>query len=496
VSLTARVSAFLLVVLAVVLAGFSGGLYLLARTYLYGQVDERLEAALDTLAAAAEIQDGHVEWEPDQRLLPVGRDPAEGQVRWTVRDDRGRLVDRSANLRPGELPAAGPALTGAQTGDVLDGAGQRWRVRQRRVMPIRSEPRALASGERRSGAAPAPPRHAFLVMTVAASLRGVEGTLTSLALALGGLSAALLLLAALLARRLCRRALLPVTRMAGAARSMSATDLGARLPAAGTGDELEDLGRAFNELLGRVEEAFERQRRFTGDASHQLRTPLAAMLGQLEVALRRERPAGEYREALAVAHGQAERLRRIVEALLFLARADAEARQPDLERVDLGAWLTDHLRGWDGHPRRRDLRMDVPPGLSCWVRVQPALLGQLLDNLLDNACKYSEPGASVTVRVGEAPGAVTLAVEDAGCGIATEDLLHVFEPFYRSAQARRLGQAGVGLGLAVAQRIATALDGALTVESEPGKGARFVLRLPPGAGADGTAIAIPTKTSG
>jgi heavy metal sensor kinase len=496
VSLTARVSAFLLAALAVVLAGFSGGLYLLARSYLYGQVDERLEAALDTLAAAAEIQDDHVEWEPDQRQLPVGRDPAEGQVRWTVRDDRGRLVDRSANLRPEDHPAAGPAPADAPTGDVLDGSGQRWRVRQRRVMPMRPGPRAPAGGERSSGAAPAPPRHASLVMTAAASLRGVEGTLASLAFALGGLSAALLLLAALLARRLCRRALRPVTHMAQAARSMSAADLGARLPAAGTGDELEDLGRAFNELLGRVEEAFERQRRFTGDASHQLRTPLAAMLGQLEVALRRERPAGEYREALAVARGQAERLRRIVEALLFLARADAEARLPDLERVDLCAWLTDHLRGWDAHPRRADLRVDLPHGPPRWVRVQPALLGQLLDNLLDNACKYSEPGAPVTVRVGEAPGAVTLVVEDAGSGIAPEDLPHIFEAFYRSAQARRLGRTGVGLGLAVAQRIAAALGGALAVESEPGKGARFVLRLPAGASADGTAVAIPKELSG
>src|SRR5581483_11619807 len=106
--------------------------------------------------------------------------------------------------------------------------------------------------------------------------------------------------------------------------SMSAADLDVRLPAADTGDELEELGLAFNDLLGRLQEAFERQRRFTGDASHQLRTPLTVMLGQIEVALRRDRPAGEYREALSVAHGQAERLRRIVEMLLFLARADAE----------------------------------------------------------------------------------------------------------------------------------------------------------------------------
>jgi heavy metal sensor kinase len=493
-SLTARVSAFLLLALAVVLVSFSAGLYALARTYLYRQVDERLAAALETLAAAAEVQDGHVEWEPEQRRLSLGHDPAEGQVRWTVRDDRGRLVDRSPNLRPADLPDAVAVPAGSRSVDVLNGAGQTWRVMERRFGPDRSAKPSASErphNPEEKGRPGENKQYATLVMTAAVSLRGVDATLSSLALALAGLSAVLLVLAGLLARRLCRRALRPVTQMAQAARSMSAADLGARLPAAGTGDELEDLGRAFNELLGRVEEAFERQRRFTGDASHQLRTPLTVMLGQLEVALRRERPAGEFREALAVAQGQAERLRRIVEALLFLARADAEARLPDLEQVEVGAWLVDQLRPWDTHPRRGDLHFDIPPGPPRWVRVQPALLGQLLDNLLDNAFKYSEPGIPVTVRIGDTPGAVTLAVEDAGRGIAPEDLPHVFEPFYRSAQARRLGRAGVGLGLAVAQRIAAAFGGSLSVESTPGQGSRFLLRLPACARPDGTAVALP-----
>src|SRR5207248_10102086 len=152
-------------------------------------------------------------------------------------------------------------------------------------------------------------------------------------------------------RALCRRALAPVTRMAGAARIMSAADLDQRLPAPGSRDELEDLRRAFNGLLGRLQEAFERQRRFTGDASHQLRTPLTVMLGQIEVALRRDRPAGEYRDALHVAHGQAVRLRQIVEMLLFLARADAEARLRHLERVELAGWLAGHLEQCSAHAR-------------------------------------------------------------------------------------------------------------------------------------------------
>jgi signal transduction histidine kinase len=116
------------------------------------------------------------------------------------------------------------------------------------------------------------------------------------------------------------------------------------------------------------------------------------------------------------------------------------------------------------------------------VRVQPALFGQLVDNLLDNACKYSPPGTPIRVRVEADDSGVTLAVEDGGPGVAAEDVPQLFEPFFRSAQARRQGVAGVGLGLAVARRIAGAFGGTLTLDAAPGQGARFVLRLPAAAG--------------
>jgi signal transduction histidine kinase len=259
---------------------------------------------------------------------------------------------------------------------------------------------------------------------------------------------------------------------------MGAADLGRRLAPAGTGDELDELGAAFNGLLGRLEEAFERQRRFTGDAAHQLSTPLTVLLGHLEVALRRERPAADYRAALAEAQGQAQRLRKIVELLLFLARPEADALPPDQEVVDLAAWLPAHLAGWDSHPRRPDLRLEVAPGAPVRAAVAPALLGQLLDNLLDNACKYSPPGTPVTLRLRASPGGAVIEVEDAGAGIPADDLPHVFEPFYRSPEARRLGKPGVGLGLAVARRLAAAQGGTLDAASEPGRGSRFTLRLP------------------
>jgi signal transduction histidine kinase len=266
--------------------------------------------------------------------------------------------------------------------------------------------------------------------------------------------------------------------MAESARAMRAADLGQRLPNTGTHDELEELSLAFNGLLDRLQESFQRQERFTGDASHQLRTPLTAMLGQIEVALRRDRPPEEYQRVLKLIDGQASRLREILEMLFFLAHADAEARFPHLENLNLSDWLSEYFESWSGHPRAADLRVDNRASHLLTVKVHPSLLGQLIDNLMENACKHSQPGTAITVRLWNEPNLACLSVEDAGCGILPEDLTHIFEPFYRSSHARGLGIGGVGLGLSVAQRIAVVFGGCISVTSELAKGSSFLLQLP------------------
>jgi heavy metal sensor kinase len=484
-TLVTRLSAFFLAALALVLVGFSASLYLLARVYLERQVDDRLAGALQTLTAAAEFDPDGLEWEPDERHLTLGRDSAADRVRWAVHDGRGRAVDRSANLGAADLPAGdGPALPPeGEVFRVIDRDGQPWRVAQKCLRWVRPAPGATREGAGESPPEPSGPRavsarHEVLMLTAGLPLAPARTMLRALGGALAGLSLLLWLTAALLGRRVCRHALAPVSRMAAAARAMGADDLAKRLPRPGTGDELDDLGGTFNGLLDRLQEAFERQRRFTGDASHQLRTPLAAMLGQVDVALRRDRPPEEYRRVLALVHDQAAHLSRIVEALLFLARADAEGELAGLEVLDLARWLPEQRRRWDEHARAADLRVEQTAPGPCPVRAQPVLLGQLLDNLVDNAFRYSAPGTPVRVSLGRDGAAVVLAVEDAGRGIAPGDLPHVFEPFYRTAAGRGPGPGGVGLGLAVVRRIARALGGDVGVESEPGRGSRFTLRLP------------------
>ncbi len=487
-SLTTRLSAFFLAALALVLVGFSLALYGVAHVYLHRQLDERLSTTLDTLAASFEINADGIEWEPQERLILLGQDEAPDRVRWTVATPRGETLGLSRNLNRLSFLASTMARP---DDDNPETTSLRWQVDEYRLARRWLRPPAKMGESNdhdsqdsqghiqqegdRNGAQER--RHSALLLTAALSVEPTTLLLKQLAMALVGLSLGVWVLAAIVGQRVCRRALAPLTEMAVAARAMDVADLGQRLPSPQTGDELQALGGAFNDLLTRVHEAFERQRRFTGDASHQLRTPLTAMLGQVEVVLRRDRSADEYQKVLGIVHAQAIELRHIVETLLFLARADAEGMLPDLEAVDLALWLPEYARRWADHPRGTDVRWREA-GHACVARIQSPLLGQLLDNLLDNAFKYSQPGTPVEVSLDGTATALALTVADHGQGIAAVDVPHVFEPFYRSSRGSNPVQGGYGLGLAVARRIAVALGGTLNVASDLGQGSRFTLCLP------------------
>jgi signal transduction histidine kinase len=222
----------------------------------------------------------------------------------------------------------------------------------------------------------------------------------------------------------------------------------------------------------------ERQHRFTGDASHQLRTPLTAMLASVEVALRQVRSPAEYQRVLGVVRRRGVQLRQIIESLLFLARAESDCHLPDAETIDLNGWCRSWLDSWADHHRAADLVVVQTGQTPAPVRANPALLGQVLDNLLDNACKYSKPGTPVIVTVEARADDAVLTVSDQGCGIAPDELPLICEPFFRSAQARWVGAQGVGLGLTVARRLVALMGGRLDVESEAGSGSRFHVALP------------------
>jgi heavy metal sensor kinase len=460
------VSAFFLGWMAMALIGFAVAVFLVVRADLYGQTDRRLEATLDMLVAAAENDQSGIEWEPLLRDLPrSGASP-----HWLIVDPHGTIVDRSDAadwlLEEARRPPHRKTLSTLE-----DANGDDWRIGRRQLAASQSNSTVAGKTDE--------VRYSSLDIVAAVPLKPIDRRLTRLAGWLGVLTVGLWLIGALVGRRLCRRTLRPVARMAASARQLSPSASGERLIVQPTNDELEDLGRAFNGALDRLDEALDRQRRFTGDAAHQLRTPLAAMLGQVEVALRRDRTEAEYRETLQSVAGDVRHLHRLTESLLFLARADAEAVRPELQKTNLAEYANGRLESWRAqHPAARIefvSETDSPP----MVNAHAELLQQLVENLLDNAAKYGSTGSPIIVRIDARNAGVELCIEDSGPGIAADDLPHIFDPFFRSADARKAGVRGVGLGLAIAKRIATAMGATLTAESTPGRGSRFVVRFTP-----------------
>lgn len=466
-TLTNRLTLFALAALGVVLATFSGTMYVLARTHLMRQLNDRATSTLDTLVAAAEVEGDGLEWERRNRQILL-RGDGEPPV-WAVYDESGQRLDGSDSPTRSldAFADAGPDAEQSRVNVTWD--GDHWRVVRRTLR--HPHPDAVRTTETRK-------RYRTLVFVTAWPVAPVHSLLRTLAWSLGGVSLALWLVAGIGGRWVVRRALAPVSRMTEAVTTITADDLGERLPLPAARDELHALASNFNALLARLHDSFERQRRFAGEASHQLRTPLTAMLGQLEVALRRERSADEYRRALTSAVAQAGRLREIVEKLLFLARADADARMPDLEAVDLCDWLPRHLtETWAGHTRFADLHIDVPSGPHAVALAHRLLLGTAVDNLIDNAFKYSPPGSPIRVGLDTGPTEPAITVEDHGPGVP-EDVQHrVFEPFFRSERARRDGVPGVGLGLAVTARIAAAFGGRAALTGNSKSGSRFSILL-------------------
>jgi signal transduction histidine kinase len=266
--------------------------------------------------------------------------------------------------------------------------------------------------------------------------------------------------------------------MAGTISAISAADLGERVTPATRGDELGGLSLAFNGLLDRLQTSFERQRRFAAEASHQLRTPLTAMQGQLEVALRRERSSSEYLQTLKTVESQTANLRRIVEMLLAITREPIDADHAQFESLELNTWLGEHVSTWRQHPRGQDLHLDSTGAHALWVRAHAGLLGQAIDNLWDNACKYSNPQTPIKVRTVRGEDNVKLILADGGHGMTEREVSCVADPFYRSDDARARGIEGTGLGLAIVTRIVAAFGAKLHIESAIGRGSVFTIIFP------------------
>jgi heavy metal sensor kinase len=280
---------------------------------------------------------------------------------------------------------------------------------------------------------------------------------------------------------LAGRVLSPVGAMADKAREITAESLAERLPVDNAEDEFGRLATVFNDTLSRLQDAFDRLRRFTADASHELRTPLTAMRSVGEVALRNTHDAKVYRDVIGSMLEEVDRLTRLVESLLTLTRGDSAKIQLAPETLDLGALagsVTDQLRVL-ADEKQQELTLRVPAPVHAVG--DPALLRQALMNLIHNAIKYTPNGGMISVELNAMnSGQVAIQVRDTGPGIPAAHRDRIFDRFYRVDASRSREEGGVGLGLAIARWAIEANGGRIEFASDEGRGSMFRILLPAG----------------
>jgi len=276
---------------------------------------------------------------------------------------------------------------------------------------------------------------------------------------------------------LARRALKPVDNITQTAQEIEESDLSRRINV-NTKDELGRLAATLNAMIGRLERAFQRQKQFTGDASHELRAPLAVIEAESSLALQKERPPKDYRKSLETISQEAKRMSALIDQMLMLARADAGKEQWNLTPVDLGRLIRNLSTDIDVLCQEKGLSFQLGHMEDLVVKGDEARLRGLFMNLLDNAVRYTPSLGTISVSLRREGQMVVVAITDTGVGIPAKDIPLIFERFYRVDKSRSRAEGGSGLGLAICRHIAEAHRGKIEVESQVGVGSTFSVWLP------------------
>ena len=316
------------------------------------------------------------------------------------------------------------------------------------------------------------------LVTVGASLTTNQAALDRVQAGLVGGGIAVVLLACLGAWLLAGAALRPVERLRAAVAAVPPDQPGQHLQVPATRDELAALARTMNQLLGRISQALERERRLIADASHELRNPLAVLRTELELADQAGRSRAELADSVGQAAREADRVGRLAEDLLFLARTDQGGPNVALTRQPLHPVLAGAVAAVSGRAAAGGVRLELEVDPDLDARIDADRLRQAADNLLDNALRVAPRGSAVQVRAEQRDGAVTVTVSDAGPGFPTAFLPHAFERFRRADPARARQHGGAGLGLAIAEAIAHGHGGRAEAANRPRGGAVVRLILP------------------
>jgi two-component system heavy metal sensor histidine kinase CusS len=283
-----------------------------------------------------------------------------------------------------------------------------------------------------------------------------------------------LLASILIARITTSRGLKPLVEMTAALERIGPTRLSERVAPASWPHELQPLAEAFDKMLNRLEDSFTRLSQFSADLAHELRTPIANILGEAQVALTRPRTLDEYRGVIESNVAECERLSRLVDNLLFLARAESAREQIKLTQLDGRAAVEKIASFYRTIADDRNIKIDCEGEGN--IHADPLLFTRAISNLVDNALRFTPDGGNVRISISNRDNETEVSVTDTGCGIASEHLGRVFDRFYRVDPSR--SSSGAGLGLALVKSIVELHGGSATVDSRISLGTTVILRFP------------------
>ena len=316
------------------------------------------------------------------------------------------------------------------------------------------------------------------LLVVGGSMQPMEDTVNSFLEALVWLIPSGVLLAAIASWFMAGKALEPVAALAKAAGDIAVSRLDRRLPVRGTNDELDNLASQFNGTLARLEKAVGEMKQFTASISHELRTPLAVLRGEAEVALMQSSSSDQYRRVLASQLEEFEKLTRMINQLLILARAESGEVEIAHEPVHISAMAQSIAEQLEPVAASKGLSLLWECRQNVTLNGDSGWIERIILNLVHNAIKFTRAGGHVHVRVSRDAKNAILEVRDDGIGIPTDAIPHIFERFYQADPSRSDRSEGVGLGLSLVKWAVDQHGGSVEVESTPGHGSRFVVKIP------------------
>jgi heavy metal sensor kinase len=274
------------------------------------------------------------------------------------------------------------------------------------------------------------------------------------------------------------KGLRPIMFLSSELKNITANELYKRLPLPSSKDEIRELFESINEMIARLEKSFEQVRQFSGDASHELRTPLTIMKGEVEVAMRSERTVEEYQDILVSVLEEIERMTRIIEDLLLIAKSDSKEMIIEKRNINLKDILCELCEQLCMFAENKDVTLNCSDMDDLMIMADPLRVRQVFVNIIENAIKYNVQGGSVNVSLHELEKGIVVEVRDTGIGIRKEDSGKIFDRFYRADKSRKREIGGAGLGLSICKWIIEGHGGHIVVDSQFGKGSIFKIWLP------------------